>query len=272
VLRHEVAVLRRQRPKPRLDLTANPDGAFGERTASCNQGIRLAAPLQDLRQARRRRPLRGSPACRVAETSAMLLSASGCLPSGRSGRGTAGAERSWLSWVRRSAAADLRGRGLHTTTGKPFSALSLRDALLASHVAGIATCNGAQYDASSWLEPIIEPDRWQRLTEMLTDPARRTNPPTTPTRRAGHRQARCQSRDGAECAVGAGPPGRAVLAEPVFGGAPGIVPVDQVSGRCGRSRACRTPRVLLRGERTEPSRPIAVRASPQAPSRSPRAA
>ena len=61
-------------------------------------------------------------------------------------------------------------------TGKPFSAVSLRDALLASHVAGIATCNGAQYDASAWLEPIIEPDRWERLTQMLTDPARRTNP------------------------------------------------------------------------------------------------
>jgi Recombinase len=76
----------------------------------------------------------------------------------------------------RAVAADLRGRGLRTVTGKPFSAVSLRDALLASHVAGIATCNGAQYDASSWLEPIIEPDRWERLTEMLTDPARRTNP------------------------------------------------------------------------------------------------
>jgi hypothetical protein len=37
-------------------------------------------------------------------------------------------------------------------------------------------CNGARYDASAWLEPIIEPDRWERLTEMLTDPARRTNP------------------------------------------------------------------------------------------------
>ena len=76
----------------------------------------------------------------------------------------------------RAVAADLRQRGMRTTTGKPFSALSLRDALLASHVAGIATCNGAHYDASAWLEPIIEPDRWERLTEMLTDPARRTNP------------------------------------------------------------------------------------------------
>jgi site-specific DNA recombinase len=76
----------------------------------------------------------------------------------------------------RAVAAELRGRGLRTTTGKPFSAVSLRDVLLASHVAGLATCNGAQYDASSWLEPIIEPDRWERLTEMLTDPARRTNP------------------------------------------------------------------------------------------------
>ena len=59
-------------------------------------------------------------------------------------------------------------------TGKPFSAVSLRDALLFSHVAGIATCNGARYDAP-WLEPIIEPDRWERLVDMLTDPSRRTN-------------------------------------------------------------------------------------------------
>ena len=51
----------------------------------------------------------------------------------------------------RAVAADLRGRGLRTVTGKPFSAVSLRDALLASHVAGIAMRNGAQYDASSWL-------------------------------------------------------------------------------------------------------------------------
>jgi hypothetical protein len=58
---------------------------------------------------------------------------------------------------------------MRTATGKPFSAGSLQDALLASHVAGIATCNGAQYDASSWLEPIIEPDRWERLVEMLTN-------------------------------------------------------------------------------------------------------
>ena len=72
--------------------------------------------------------------------------------------------------------ADLRGRGLRTVTGKLFSAVSLRDALLASHIAGVATCNGARYDASAWLEPIIEPDRWQRLTAMLTGPARRTNP------------------------------------------------------------------------------------------------
>jgi DNA invertase Pin-like site-specific DNA recombinase len=75
----------------------------------------------------------------------------------------------------RAVAADLRARGMRTVTGKPFSAVSLRDALLASHVAGIATCNGARYDASSWLEPIIEPDRWERLADLLTDPSRRTN-------------------------------------------------------------------------------------------------
>ncbi|MGH3226302.1 MAG: hypothetical protein ACRDPY_47780 [Streptosporangiaceae bacterium] len=60
---------------------------------------------------------------------------------------------------------------MRTDTGKPFSATSLRDALLAWHVAGLVTCNGAQYDAPAWLEPIIEPDRWQRLA----DPGRRTN-------------------------------------------------------------------------------------------------
>ena len=75
----------------------------------------------------------------------------------------------------RAVAADLRNRGMRTVTGKPFSAVSLRDALLSAHVAGIAICNGARYDASSWLEPIIEPDRWERLADMLTDPARRTN-------------------------------------------------------------------------------------------------
>ncbi len=75
----------------------------------------------------------------------------------------------------RAVAADLRQRGMRTVTGKPFSAVSLRDAMLASHVAGIATCNGARYDASEWLEPIIEPDRWERLADMLTDPSRRTN-------------------------------------------------------------------------------------------------
>jgi DNA invertase Pin-like site-specific DNA recombinase len=74
----------------------------------------------------------------------------------------------------RAVAADLRNRGIRTVTGKPFSAVSLRDALLFSYVAGIATCNGARYDAP-WLEPIIEPDRWERLVDMLTDPSRRTN-------------------------------------------------------------------------------------------------
>ena len=74
----------------------------------------------------------------------------------------------------RAVAADLRQRGIRTVTGKPFSAVSLRDAMLAAHVAGIAVCNGARYDAS-WLEPIIEPDRWERLADMLTDPSRRTN-------------------------------------------------------------------------------------------------
>jgi site-specific DNA recombinase len=74
----------------------------------------------------------------------------------------------------RAVAAELRARGMQTVTGKPFSAVSLRDALLSSHVAGIAVCNGARYDAP-WLEPIIEPDRWERLVDMLTDPSRRTN-------------------------------------------------------------------------------------------------
>ena len=81
--------------------------------------------------------------------------------------------------VLQDAVTDVLDRGISlravAVTGKPFSAVSLRDAMLSAHVAGIAICNGARYDASSWLEPIIEPDRWERLADMLTDPSRRTN-------------------------------------------------------------------------------------------------
>lgn len=77
----------------------------------------------------------------------------------------------------RAVAADLRARGMRTVTGKPFSAVSLRDAMLAAHVAGIAICNGARYDASEWLEPIIEPDRWERLADLHVIPLRQMSGP-----------------------------------------------------------------------------------------------
>ena len=133
----------------------------------------------------------------------------------------------------RAVAADLRGRGLRTVTGKPFSAVSLKDALLAWHVAGLATCNGARYDASAWLEPIIEPDRWERLTQMLTNP-RRTNPHNANAPRwllSGH--ARCGiCGDGATCT----PRGWAGTA------LNGAVPTGAIRGRTAPPRPSRPTR------------------------------
>jgi hypothetical protein len=73
----------------------------------------------------------------------------------------------------KAAARELRESGVPTVTGAAWSAGTLRDVLLKPAVAGLAVRNGELVPAP-W-EAIIPTDRWERLRDLLTDPARRTN-------------------------------------------------------------------------------------------------
>jgi DNA invertase Pin-like site-specific DNA recombinase len=73
----------------------------------------------------------------------------------------------------KAIARDLRDRGLRTASGGAWSAEALRAVLLKPAVAGLAVSGGQLVDAP-W-PAILERDRWERLRDKLTDPARRTN-------------------------------------------------------------------------------------------------
>ena len=73
----------------------------------------------------------------------------------------------------KAIARDLRDRGVPTVTGTAWSASTLRDILVKPTVAGIVVSGGAEL-AAPW-PAILEPDRWRRLRDTLTDPGRRTN-------------------------------------------------------------------------------------------------
>jgi hypothetical protein len=73
----------------------------------------------------------------------------------------------------KAIARDLRDRGVPTVTGTAWTASTLRDILVKPTVAGIVISGGAEL-AAPW-PAIIEPDRWRRLRDTLTDPGRRTN-------------------------------------------------------------------------------------------------
>jgi site-specific DNA recombinase len=78
----------------------------------------------------------------------------------------------------KAIARDLRERGVPTVTGTAWSAKTLRDVLIKPAVAGLAVKRGGG-GAVMWIrapwDPILERDRWERLRDLLTDPARRTN-------------------------------------------------------------------------------------------------
>ena len=70
----------------------------------------------------------------------------------------------------KAAAAGLRARGVPTVTGAAWTASTLRDVLSKRALAGLTDPDGHVV----W-EPILEPDRWQRLTDLF---ASRKNPGT----------------------------------------------------------------------------------------------
>jgi site-specific DNA recombinase len=82
-----------------------------------------------------------------------------------------------LKWIAR----DLRERRVPTVVGGPWTTRSLRDALMKPAIVALAVRKGEIIGPAPW-EPILalpdgsaDMETWQRLRDLLTDPARRTN-------------------------------------------------------------------------------------------------
>jgi DNA invertase Pin-like site-specific DNA recombinase len=75
----------------------------------------------------------------------------------------------------KAVARDLRDRQVLTVTGTAWSAKTLREVLVKPAVAGLATRDGELVRSVAIPEPILDRDVWERLRDLLTDPARRTN-------------------------------------------------------------------------------------------------
>jgi len=78
----------------------------------------------------------------------------------------------------KAVARDLRERGVLTVSGTAWSAKTLREVLIKPAVGGRAVGKGEDgrrlLVPAPW-DPILDPDRWERLRDKLTDPSRRTN-------------------------------------------------------------------------------------------------
>jgi DNA invertase Pin-like site-specific DNA recombinase len=79
----------------------------------------------------------------------------------------------------KAVARDLRerpaDRRVPTVTGTAWSAKTLREVLIKPSVAGLAVKDGKLVPADAIPEPVLDVGTWERLRDMLTDPARRTN-------------------------------------------------------------------------------------------------
>lgn len=73
----------------------------------------------------------------------------------------------------RAQAAELNGRGLVTSTGRPWTATELRKVLLRPRNAGLREHRGEIVGPAAW-QPLVDEDRWRALVSVLTHPGRRT--------------------------------------------------------------------------------------------------
>jgi site-specific DNA recombinase len=78
----------------------------------------------------------------------------------------------------RSIAADLNDRGIFTVRGKPWTNLALRRVLLRPVHAGLVVYQGKTLGRGEW-QAIIDEDTHRGLVAFLSDPARRTAPPSS---------------------------------------------------------------------------------------------
>ncbi|RNL94564.1 recombinase family protein [Micromonospora solifontis] len=81
----------------------------------------------------------------------------------------------------RALAAELRDKDVPTVTGAKWSAETLRDVLLRPRNAGLIVYRGEILDGVSapW-EPIVAPETFEAVRDLLTDPARQTAPGAPP--------------------------------------------------------------------------------------------
>jgi DNA invertase Pin-like site-specific DNA recombinase len=75
----------------------------------------------------------------------------------------------------RSVTADLAAAGVTGRNGKPFTIRSVRMILLRPTTAGCREVEPGVYVESSEWKPILDRVTWDKLRDMLTDPARRTS-------------------------------------------------------------------------------------------------
>jgi site-specific DNA recombinase len=78
----------------------------------------------------------------------------------------------------RAVAADLNARGVLSLNGKPWTTTTLRGVLLRERNVGQRVHQGQVVGPGDW-EPVLDPDTYQRLVSLLTDPSRRSSPPSS---------------------------------------------------------------------------------------------
>lgn len=81
-------------------------------------------------------------------------------------------ERILLGESLRSLARDLNAREITTSTGRAWTALSLRNVVLRARNAGLIENDGRVVGPAQWPE-IVEPAVWRNVTRILTAPGRR---------------------------------------------------------------------------------------------------
>ncbi len=78
----------------------------------------------------------------------------------------------------RGLAASLNAAGSVSLNGKPWSNITLRRVLLRDRNAGLRVHQGKVVGRGDW-EPLYDEDTHRRVVAILTDPGRRTSPPTS---------------------------------------------------------------------------------------------
>jgi DNA invertase Pin-like site-specific DNA recombinase len=80
----------------------------------------------------------------------------------------------------RSLAAELRGGEVATVNGQPWTAKTLREVLLRPRNAGLMVHRGSVLDVVAPWQPIVSPEVFTAVREVLTDPSRRVGPGAAP--------------------------------------------------------------------------------------------